>query len=199
MGHVLALPFMKKFQVTASRASPSPSGQKSCLRRHRIRPLAPDVVLSSEGVFDQAGQLVRRAVDRLMQGRRVEGNRERLMALQTGFHGTTQNVRRGLRSIFIGQMDLHSRDVPTLVAQGVRHDFANMRGKSFAAVDVMIGVDLNLHKIVRLGFPDFGGRRRGEARASAAPHCRWPPAYRESVINSGSSYAWIHSASFLPQ
>src|SRR4051812_22086585 len=69
----------------------------------------------------------------------------RLDRLCARFHNATLVVWPGFGTVVIAQMDLDAGHLPLEVAHRVLHDSAYVLGHALASVDVVIGVDLNLH------------------------------------------------------
>lgn len=103
------------------------------------------VTLFPEGVFDQMAQFVGRAGDRLMQGLRIARHVEGLMPFQPRLHGTTHCVGSALGTVFIAYMDFDAGDMGALMTESVLHDVLNMRGQGLAALNIAVGIDLDLH------------------------------------------------------
>lgn len=98
------------------------------------------------GAGDQSGQLVGRTVNRLMQGRRVMGDRNWLMVTEPGFHSAAHIFWAGLWPVLISQMNFHSRDALTDMLKRTLHDATYMGRKCLAARNVVVGIDLDLHR-----------------------------------------------------
>ena len=101
-------------------------------------------------MLDQSGQLIGSAVNRLVYGRGVMRDRDRLMAFQAGFHHAALVVRAAFVAALVGQVHLHSRDVIAESAQGIFHDATDLSGQGLVTCDVMVGIDLNLHGVLQL-------------------------------------------------
>ena len=67
--------------------------------------LTPLERASARWCVDRADQLLRRAVDGLVDGGRVIGNGERLAPLETRFHHATLVVLAALAAVFVAEMD----------------------------------------------------------------------------------------------
>jgi hypothetical protein len=79
--------------------------------RRRVSPPTLFIVQSPEGMLDQSGQLKGSAVDGLVQGRCLVGDRDGLAPFEAGFHHATLAVVAALIAVVVAQVDLHSRDV----------------------------------------------------------------------------------------
>jgi hypothetical protein len=109
------------------------------------------MVQSSEGALDQAGQLIRRAVNSLVQGRCLVNDRDRLAAFEAGFdHAAYIVIATLLGAVLIAQVDFDLRNVIAEPAQGILHDATDLSGHCLVPFDIMVGIDLDLHGILLL-------------------------------------------------
>lgn len=113
--------------------------------------MAAVVMQSSERVFEQMDQPIRRAVDRLPGRRSMFGDRHRWMSLEPRFHHATLVVASGLGCVLIGEMYFDSRDVRAEAAECVLDGGAHRVGQRFAAFYVVVGIDEDLHGVTRVG------------------------------------------------
>jgi hypothetical protein len=98
-----------------------------------------------ECVLDQSGQPICSAIDGLIQGLGVVSDHYRLAALEAGFHQAAFVVLLALVAVLIAQVDLHSCDVIAESTQGALHHAIEPSGHRLVTLDVMVGIDLNLH------------------------------------------------------
>jgi len=108
------------------------------------------IALPSKGALDQSGQLICSAVDGLVQGRRLDSNRDGLAAFEAGFHHAALVVLAALVAALGTQVDLDSRDVMADSAQGTLHFATDLSGQRLITFDVMVGIDLDLHGVLLL-------------------------------------------------
>jgi hypothetical protein len=98
-----------------------------------------------EGTFERPLQLVRRAFDGPIQGRRLVAYRNRLTSRQAGFYEASFVVAVGLGTIYIAEMDLHASDLIAEPAQCALHGGFDLTAQLRIAIDVPVGIDLDLH------------------------------------------------------
>jgi hypothetical protein len=108
------------------------------------------IVPPLEGVLDQSGQLIRSAVDGLVQGRGMVRDRDGLVAFEAGFHHAALVVLDALVAALVTKVDLHSSDVIADSAQGTLHYATDLSGQRLVIFYVMVGVDLDLHGVLLL-------------------------------------------------
>jgi hypothetical protein len=102
-----------------------------------------------DGALDQSVQLICSAVDGLVNSCGLVSDRDGLAALDSGFHQATHFAMAALLvAVLIAQMDLHSRDLIAESAQGALHNATELIGQRLATFNIVIGVDLDLHRIL---------------------------------------------------
>jgi hypothetical protein len=101
-----------------------------------------------ESALDQSGQLIRSAVNGLVQGRSLVSDRDRLVAFEAGFHRAMHVIAALLFAVLITQMDLHSRDVIADSTQGILHYATDLNGQRLMTFDITVGIDLDLHGVL---------------------------------------------------
>jgi hypothetical protein len=103
----------------------------------------------SEGAFDQAGQLICSAVNGLVQGRCMVDDRDRLLAFEAGFyHAAYIVIAALLGTVLIAQVDFDLRNMIAKSAQGILHNASHLSGQRLVPIDIMVGIDLDLHGIL---------------------------------------------------
>jgi hypothetical protein len=98
-----------------------------------------------ECAFDQSDQLLCRTSDALVQGVRVVGSRQRLMAFEVGFHHTAFIVVATLEAVLVTHVNLQPRDVIAEMTQDSFHFASGPSRQRLVTFNVMVGVDLDLH------------------------------------------------------
>jgi hypothetical protein len=102
-----------------------------------------------KGALDHSGQFLCSAVHGLVNGCRLVCNRGGLAAFKTGFHHATYVVIAALfGAVLIAQVDFHSRDGIADSTQGTFHDATDLRSQCLVALDVTVGIDLDLHGVL---------------------------------------------------
>ncbi len=69
----------------------------------------------------------------------------RLVGGEPRLHQAALIVAPGLFAVFIAQVDFDSRDVITEAIQGMAHLGLNPMNQGFMAINVVIGIDLDMH------------------------------------------------------
>jgi hypothetical protein len=108
------------------------------------------IVQFAEGMFDQSSKLICGSVDGQVQSRRFVGDRDRLAAFEARLHHATLVILAPLRAAFVGQVDLHPRDVIAHSAQGILHYAPDLSGQRLVTFNCMVRIDLDLHADLRL-------------------------------------------------
>jgi len=98
----------------------------------------------------QSGQFVRGTVDGLVHGPGVMGNRDWLPALETGLHQAALVVVATLVANLVGQVNLDARHVFAEPADGAIYYCPDVSGERLVTLDVMVGIDLDLHAVLLL-------------------------------------------------
>ena len=98
-----------------------------------------------ELVVDQPGELVGCTTNRLVERGGVVGHRDGLAALEPRFHGAAFVARAGLAAVLVAQVDLHACHLVLEPPQGMFHGGTDVDGQRLAALDVGIGIHLDLH------------------------------------------------------
>jgi hypothetical protein len=106
------------------------------------------IVQPPESALDQSGQLIRSAVNGLVQGRSLVSDRDRLVAFEADFHRTTHVIAALLFAVLITQVDLHSRDVIADSAQSTLDYVTDLSGQRLVTFNITVGVDLDLHGVL---------------------------------------------------
>jgi hypothetical protein len=86
-----------------------------------------------------------RAIDGLIQRSCLIGNRHGLMAFEVGFHHAALVMNAGLISVFVAQVDFHSRDAIAHSAENLFDRTSDLSGQRLVTLNVMVCADLNLH------------------------------------------------------
>jgi hypothetical protein len=68
-----------------------------------------------------------------------------LAAFKASLHHATFVILAALRAAFVGQVDLHSRDVTAHSAQGILHYPPDLIGQRLLTFDCVVRIDLYLH------------------------------------------------------
>jgi hypothetical protein len=95
--------------------------------------------------------LAGRAVDRAAQGRRVVGHGDRVAALDPDLHHAAFVIGANFAAVFVAQVDFHPGDALAKMPHGALDDASHVSGELFTTIDVVVGVDLNLHSVLRRG------------------------------------------------
>jgi hypothetical protein len=103
------------------------------------------VVQASKRAVDQACQLVRSALNGLMQARSMVRHNDGLMVFKARFQDATLVVLTALAAVFVGEVDFDARDLIARVIECVLDNVADVSGQAFAPFDVVVGIDLYLH------------------------------------------------------
>jgi hypothetical protein len=106
--------------------------------------VSASIVQFAEGMLDQSGELIRGSVDGQVQRRRFVVHRDGLAAFEARLDQAAFVILSPLRTAFVGQVDLHPRDVIAHSAQGIL-DYAPDPGQRLVAFDYMVRIDLDLH------------------------------------------------------
>ncbi len=124
----------------------------------------PSLLLQpTKGALDQVSELVGRSVDGVVHRRGLMGDGGGWAAFKPSFHHATFFVPGGFGPVLVRDVNLHASDVRGEMLQGVFHHAADVGAESFAALDVVVGIDLDLHGRSGFGFGCWvcvGGRRR---------------------------------------
>jgi hypothetical protein len=103
----------------------------------------------SEGALDHSGQLLCSTVYGLIHGCGQVCDRGGLAAFKAGFHHATYVVIAALfGAVLIAQVNFHSRDGIAESTQGTFHDATDLSGQGFVALDVTVGIELDLHGVL---------------------------------------------------
>jgi hypothetical protein len=98
--------------------------------------------------LDQPGQLIRSAVDGLIQGRSPVSDRDGLAAFHAGFHHAPLVALAVLIAVLVVQVDLHSRNVIANPAQRTLDYLTDLSSQRLVTFNVMVGIDLYLHGVL---------------------------------------------------
>jgi len=103
-----------------------------------------------DGALDQMSQLIYSAVNSVVQIGGLVSNRDGLAAFETGFHHAAYVVVIAalLVAVFITQVDLYPREVIVESFQGTLHYVSDLSDQHLVTVDVMVGMDFDLHGIL---------------------------------------------------
>jgi len=113
--------------------------------RKRVPPSTLSIMSPPERALDQSNQLIGSPVDRMLNRRRLLGNRNGLPGFQASLHHATLVVLASLSAVLVAQMNLHPCNVIAHPVQGSFDHATDMIGQSLATFDVMVRIDLNLH------------------------------------------------------
>jgi hypothetical protein len=103
----------------------------------------------SEGALNHSGQFLCSAVYGLFHGCGLVCDRGGLAAFKAGFHHAPYVVIAALfGAVLIAQVDLHSRDGIADSTQGTFHDATDLSSQCLVALDVTVGIDLDLHGVL---------------------------------------------------
>lgn len=98
-----------------------------------------------ELTIDQPREFVGSAAYCLMQRRSFVGGSDRLTTFKPRLHHAALVVRSTLATVLIAEVDFDPRHAIMEVSQGVFHSCTDMGRERLVALDVSIGIDLNLH------------------------------------------------------
>jgi hypothetical protein len=103
----------------------------------------------SEGTLDHSGQLLCSTVYGLIHGCGQVCDRGGRAAFKAGFHHATYVVIAALfGAVLISQVDFHSRNGIADSTQGTFNDATDLRSQCLVALDVTVGIDLDLHGVL---------------------------------------------------
>lgn len=122
-------------------------------RRASSARLAAMAVLPLEHVLEGSLQLVGRAMNGLLQRRRVVLHRRRLPTLEARFHHAALVLVADLLGALVADVNLDARDPIAETIEGVLDHTSDVLGESLVGRDVMIRLELNLH-LLRLCVTD---------------------------------------------
>ena len=100
---------------------------------------------TAEGALDQAGQLIRGAVDGLVQGISLVCDGDGLAPFQAGFHHAALVVLALLIAVLVAQVYLHPRDAIADSGESALDYVTDLSSKRLMTFDLMVRVDLYLH------------------------------------------------------
>jgi hypothetical protein len=104
---------------------------------------------AGERVFDQAHQLVRGAIDRQFAGCSLMSDHGGLSTLQAHFHDAPFVVRAVFVAVVIFQVHVYTRDVVAEPTESSFYFAADVGRQGLVALNVVIGIELNLHGVFR--------------------------------------------------
>ena len=93
----------------------------------------------------------RPAIDRLRQRCGMVCHRHRRPAFETGLPHAAFVVRPALAAVFIAQMNFHPGDRLAEVRQRLLNRGTDLYSQRLGAMDVGVGVELDLHGVLRWG------------------------------------------------
>jgi len=108
-----------------------------------VTPASDVLAHPPESVFNQSGQLLRSALDGLVQTRRLVSDRDGVAAFEVGFHHTALVALAVLMAILVTKVHFHPRDVIAESAQGIFHfslDLSDQRLASSNGRSVLIWI-----------------------------------------------------------
>jgi len=90
-------------------------------------------------------QLVRRALDRLVQSRCCMFDGGGLATFETGLNHAVLVIRTSLTSVYVTKVDFDSRDVIGTVGEGILHQSFDVGGQGITPVNGIVRTDLDVH------------------------------------------------------
>ena len=122
-------------------------------RKVRRRSASLGAILLLQSPIDRPHQLLNRRRNRRVDASPLPRHRDRLQAGQSRFHRAPLIVFASLMTILVANVNFHSRHPIAESFQLPRHNGLNVSRQSSAAIDVVIGMNLNLH----CHFPSLDG------------------------------------------
>ncbi len=114
----------------------------------RVGPMSLLVVLPSESALYQFGQLIRSAVDGLVQSWCLVSDCNWLSSFEAGFHHAALVAGAVPMACLVAQMDFHLRDVSAESAQGTLYFPVDLVNQRLVTHYIVVCVNLNLHYIL---------------------------------------------------
>lgn len=105
------------------------------------------VVQSPERAIEPMDHLFRRPINRLHNGRGVVGDSNRLMAFEPRFHHAAFVIASAFAGVLVSEMHIQSRDMRAEAFQCAFDGGAHRGSCRLVALDVAIGIDLDLHSV----------------------------------------------------
>jgi hypothetical protein len=102
-------------------------------------------VQTTEGAFQRPLELAGGAVHGLVDRRGVMRDGGRLMAFKASLHHALLVLGPALVAMFIAQVHLHSRDLPTEVSERGHDDAFDHGGQGLSTLDVVIRIQQDMH------------------------------------------------------
>ena len=109
-------------------------------------------------MVDRAFDLVRRAVDGLVERLRVVRDGRRHVAADVSLDQAALVGLSVLQMVLIGEVDFNSGDALSEALQCGPHDLFDTGRQALTGVDVVVAIDLNLHLLVPAAFVPFAQR-----------------------------------------
>jgi hypothetical protein len=103
------------------------------------------IVQPPEGALNRSGQFISSTIDSLMQGLGMVRGGDGLAAFEAGFDNAAFVILAAFVPSRVAQVNLHSRDVIAESAQGALHCTTDMIDQSLLTLDIVVGINLNLH------------------------------------------------------
>jgi hypothetical protein len=103
------------------------------------------LALPPERGLERSLELARSAVDRMVEAAGVVRHGHRRAAIDSRFHDATLVVGCGPAAALVAEVHFDATDAVLHMAQSLLHDRLDVRGQCNMAIDVIVGIGLDLH------------------------------------------------------